>query len=74
MSVEHTLWIIYVISVLNQRESNFFQGEEMLISIKTLIICDFTGGSGPPIPPLDPHMSFVATPPPLDNHNIIHTP
>ena len=31
----------------------------MLISIETHITCDFPGGgrgSGPPIPPLDPHM------------------
>ena len=24
------------------------------------ITCDFPGGSGPPIPPLDPHMDIVA--------------
>ena len=24
------------------------------------ITCDFSGGSGPPIPPLDPHMDIVA--------------
>ena len=24
------------------------------------ITCDFPGGYGPPIPPLDPHMDFVA--------------
>ena len=28
----------------------------MLISIETLGTCDFPGGSGPPIPPLDPHI------------------
>ena len=28
----------------------------MLISIETNITCDFPGGSGPPIPPLDPHL------------------
>ena len=34
------------------RGSNFFQGEgvQMLISIETHTICDFPGGSGPPIP------------------------
>ena len=34
----------------------------MLISIETdiNITCDFPGGSGPPIPPLDPHMDNVA--------------
>ena len=41
--------------------SNFFQrggggGIQMLISIETHITCDFPGGSGPPFPPLDPHM------------------
>ena len=28
----------------------------MLFSIETHITCDFPGESGPPIPPLDPHM------------------
>ena len=41
---------------------NFFQGGgvQMLISIETHITCDFPGGggSGSPIPPLDPHMRF----------------
>ena len=41
--------------------SNFFPlgggGIQMLISIETHITCDFPGGgSGPPIPPLDPHL------------------
>ena len=44
--------------------SSFFQGGggPMLISIEThiTISCDFPGGSGPPIPPLDPHMDNVA--------------
>ena len=32
----------------------------MLISIGTNITCDFPwGGSGPPIPPLDPHTVLV---------------
>ena len=43
--------------------SNFFQGGgvQMLISIETHITinCDFPGGSGPPIPPLDLHMDNV---------------
>ena len=30
----------------------------MLISIETHITCDFPEGSGPPIPPLDPHMCY----------------
>ena len=29
----------------------------MLISIEPHITCDFPGGSGPPIPPLDPHIN-----------------
>ena len=33
----------------------------MLISIETHINCDFSGGSGPPIPPLDPHMLDLFT-------------
>ena len=44
--------------------SNFFQGGgvQVLISIEThiTITCDFPGGSGPPIPPMDPHMDNVA--------------
>ena len=50
-----------------QRGYNIFQGGvqlfpgggggvQMLISIETHITCDFPGGSGPPIPPLDPYM------------------
>ena len=35
--------------------SNFFQGWGSHITIT----CDFPGGSGPPIPPLDPHMDIV---------------
>ena len=31
-------------------------GVQMLISIETHITCDFPGGSGPHIPPLDPHL------------------
>ena len=36
----------------------FRRGVQMLISIETHITCDFPGGggSGPPIPPLDPHL------------------
>ena len=37
--------------------SYFFRGGgvQMLISIEIHITCDFPRGSGPPIPPLDPH-------------------
>ena len=34
-------------------------GVQLLISIETHITCDFPGGSGSPIPPLDPHMDIV---------------
>ena len=34
----------------------------MLISMATHITCDFPGGSGPPIPPLDPHMKCKLSP------------
>ena len=41
---------------------NFFRrrggGVQMLIYIEPHIACDFPGGSTPPIPPLDPHMSL----------------
>ena len=39
--------------------SNFLPGRgvQMLISIETLITCDFPGGSGPHNPPLDPHLA-----------------
>ena len=39
--------------------SNFFQGWG-LIETHITITCDFPGRSGPPIPPLDPHMDIVA--------------
>ena len=43
--------------------SSFFQGGrvKVLISIETHITqCDFQGGSGPPISPLDPHMLYCS--------------
>ena len=48
-----------------QRGSNIFQGwggggggggSNCLYPIETHITCDFPGGSGPPEPPLDPHL------------------
>ena len=43
-----------------QGRSNFFQGgSNCLFPIETHITCDFydfPGGSGPPVPPLDPHL------------------
>ena len=38
--------------------SNFFQGggSNCLFPIETHITCDFPAGSGPPVPPLDPHL------------------
>ena len=45
--------------VLLQRKLYFSKdpvGVQILISIETHITCDFPGGFGPPIPPLDPHM------------------
>ena len=39
--------------------SNFFQGWGPIETHKT-ITCDFPGGSGPPIPPLDLHMDIMA--------------
>ena len=42
-------------------ESNFSSrggGVQMLISIETHITCDFPAGSGPLIPPLDPHLNM----------------
>ena len=42
--------------------SNFFEGggSNCLFPIETHITCDFPGGggSGPPVPPLDPHLQF----------------
>ena len=37
---------------------NFFHGVQMLISLETHMTSDFPGGggSGPPNPPLDPHL------------------
>ena len=31
-------------------------GSNCLFPIETHITCDFPGGSGPPVPPLDPHL------------------
>ena len=39
--------------------SNILQGgggPNCLFPIETHITCDFPGGSGPPVPPLDPHL------------------
>ena len=39
--------------------SNFFQGgggSNCLFPVETHITCAFPGGSGPPVPPLDPHL------------------
>ena len=53
-----------------QRGSNIFQGgptfsrgggSNCSFPIETVIICDFPGGSGPPVPPLDPHLSTMFT-------------
>ena len=32
-------------------------GSNSLFPIETHITCDFPGGSGPPVPPLDPHLA-----------------
>ena len=34
----------------------FSRGSNCLYPIETHITCDFPGGSGPPDPPLDPHL------------------
>ena len=36
----------------------FLGGVQKLTSIETHITCDFLVGSGPPIPPLDQHMTW----------------
>ena len=43
-------------NILRVGGQTFSRGVQMLISIEIHITCDFPGGSGPPIPPLDPHM------------------
>ena len=49
--------------------SNFFQGEG--VSKETHITCDFPGGgSGPPDPPLDPHVGSPDTTVCLQNHGL----
>ena len=56
-----------------QRGSNIFQGgpsfsrgggggSNCLFPIETHITCDFPGGSGPPVPPLDPHLLVFICP------------
>ena len=50
--------------------SNFFQGgggSNCLFPIETHITCDFPGGSGPPVPPLDPHLAERGLPIPEDS-------
>ena len=46
-------------SNISQGCPTFLQGVQMLISIETLITCDFPGGGGvrAPILPLDPRMN-----------------
>ena len=34
-------------------------GSNCLFPIETHITCDFPGGSGPPVPPLDPHLAAI---------------
>ena len=34
-------------------------GSNCLFPIETHITCDFPGGSGPPVPPLDPHLVWI---------------
>ena len=56
---EGVQWFYYTFS---RGVQLFPGGVQLLISIEThlTITCDFPGGSGPPIPPLDPHMDNVA--------------
>ena len=49
-----------------RRGSNFFQG--VGVSKETDITCDFSGGSGPPNPPLDPHVGSPDATVCLQNH------
>ena len=53
-----------------RRGSNFFQG--VGVSIETHITCDFPegGGSGPPNPPLDPHVGSPDATVCLQNHGL----
>ena len=50
------------------RGSNFFQG--VGVSKETHITCDFPGGSGPPNPPLDPHVGSPDATVCLQNHGL----
>ena len=52
-----------------RRGSNFFQG--VGVSKETHITCDFPeGGSGPPNPPLDPHVGSPDATVCLQNHGL----
>ena len=53
-----------------RRGSNFFQG--VGVPIETHITCDFPegGGSGPPNPPLDPHVGSPDATVCLQNHGL----
>ena len=51
-----------------RRGSNFFQG--VGVSKETHITCDIPGGSGPPNPPLDPHVGSPDATVRLQNHGL----
>ena len=51
-----------------RRGSNFFQG--VGVSRETHITCDSPGGSGPPNPPLDPHVGSPDATVCLQNHGL----
>ena len=53
---EGVQWFYYTFS----REGPTFSRRGGPIETHITITCDFPGGSGSPIPPLDPHMDIVA--------------
>ena len=51
-----------------RRGSNFFQG--VGVSKKPILLAIFQGGSGPPNPPLDPHVGSPDATVRLQNHGV----
>ena len=56
---EGVQWFYYTFSRGGGRGPTFSRGGGP-IETHITITCDFPGGSGPPIPPPDPHMDIVA--------------
>ena len=52
-------WISSQTRICCQTRYRLRYAANCLFPIETHITCDFPGGSGPPVPPLDPHLNDV---------------